>query len=118
MTQGKTSSLSPEPLLTGRSPHLFLTLGAGVTPAQGGAEPRVGSAYNQVPPLPLPQSSSRNLPAPGAGAGVQTFKQEPLFNVSTLCRRLDRERIPSELLGVPHEIDCSVKTPHNPEPNR
>ena len=28
---------------------LFLILGAGVTPAQGGAEPTAGSAYNQVP---------------------------------------------------------------------
>src|ERR1700691_2093171 len=29
-------------------PHPLLLLGAGVTPAQGGAEPTVGSAFNKV----------------------------------------------------------------------
>ncbi len=42
----------PLTLLTGRSPHLHFSLGAGVTPAEGSVKPTVGFTFNDHP---LPQ---------------------------------------------------------------
>jgi hypothetical protein len=43
-----STSPSPGYLLTGRSPHLLFSLGAGVTPAQGSVKPTVGFTFNRV----------------------------------------------------------------------
>jgi hypothetical protein len=49
-----------EPEQNGVLAILRLILGAGVTPAQGGAEPTVGSAFNQViSPSPYAQAARK-----------------------------------------------------------
>src|SRR5579862_4051043 len=67
----------------------FRSLGAGVTPAQGGAEPTVGSAFNQVISPSLYILSARViLPIP------QCIDRRPKFRTARLHRILERPRLP------------------------
>ena len=80
--------------LTGRSPHLFLSPGAGVTPAQGSVKPTAGFTFNQVKALlrvymALPDqelTKARNRSGARAGTskdGDVHFAREILTTTST-----------------------------------
>jgi len=73
----------------GEAPHLFLSQGAGLSPAEGGVEPTAGFTFNNViSPSPLTRASTRaHFPAASPRPRSDRYRRNNRFRFCLGCVR-------------------------------